>query len=45
MEKGQKGQIDTVASLMTQDTVSRIWYCAALKRGIHEQSHGKIEPD
>jgi hypothetical protein len=37
--------MDSVASLRTQDTVSRIWYGAATKRGIHEQSHGKIEPD
>jgi hypothetical protein len=36
--------MDSVASLRTQDTVSRIWY-GAPKRGIHEQSHGKIEPD
>jgi hypothetical protein len=37
--------MDSVAFLRTQDTVSRIWYGAAPKRGIHEQSHGKIEPD
>jgi hypothetical protein len=37
--------MDLVASLKTQYTVSRIWYGAATKRGIHEQSHGKIKPD
>jgi hypothetical protein len=29
-----KGQMDSMASLRTQDTVSRIWYNAAPKRGI-----------
>jgi hypothetical protein len=37
--------MDSVASLRIQDTVSRIWYDATPKRGIHEQSYGKIEPD
>jgi hypothetical protein len=37
--------MDSVASLRTQDIVSRIWYGAAPKRGIHKQSHGKIESD
>jgi hypothetical protein len=37
--------MDSVASLRTQDTVSRIWYGAATKREIHKQSHRKIEPD
>jgi hypothetical protein len=37
--------MDSVAFLRTQDTVSRIWYGAATKRGIYKQSHGKIEPD
>jgi hypothetical protein len=41
----RKGQMDSVASLRTQDTVPRIWYSTIPKRVIHEPDHGKIGPD
>jgi hypothetical protein len=37
--------MDSVASMRTQDNVSRIWYDTAPKRRIHKQSYEKIEPD
>jgi hypothetical protein len=38
-------QMDSVASLRTQDTVSRIWYSTVPKRVLHKPDHGKIGPD
>jgi hypothetical protein len=37
--------MDSVASLVTQDTIPRIWYGTVPKRVIHKPDHGKIGPD
>jgi hypothetical protein len=44
-KKDERAQMDSEASLRTQDTVPRIWYGIVPKRVIHKPDHGKIEPD